>query len=152
MPHHVLCLSTDVQATVNILDKLAAGEPLETAHAELAALRGRLQTAAQYNLDEQRELDKSLSFDAGLDAARRHVQTVAVSLTEDSFEGVPESWLEDERPFCRIVWVDESGDPSVGLPRVRGWQLAAEQAGTQLERVVRGDITSAVVDVLPAPV
>jgi hypothetical protein len=41
---------------------------------------------------------------------------------------VPDGWVE--KPFCRIAWAKNPGDPSVGIPGHSGFLLAEDQVGT----------------------
>lgn len=68
------------------------------------------------------------AFEQGLDAARQGVQELTAGFDDLAFAGQPEAW--SEKPFARIVYVHQSGDPSVGIPAQAGWSLAEDQAGT----------------------
>ncbi len=133
----VLCQFADVQEILRVLDQLAAGRACEITPAQVDRLRERLRTSVEYN--EAADVASS-SFDAGLDAARRGEQAVVAAFDEPACSDIPEAWLEDERPVCRISWFENSGDDSVGLPAMRGWQFAADQSGTQIERFLRGQV------------
>ena len=64
----------------------------------------------------------------GAHAARSGVQLVSAGFDDLPFEGCPEAW--GEKPFARIAWFAEAGDPSVGESSRSGWTLAPDQAGT----------------------
>jgi hypothetical protein len=78
-----------------------------------------------YDLGDSPEI---VAFDKGQRAAREGVQEVWAGFGDTPFEGCPESW--GEKPFCRIAWYYDRGDPSVGEPAISGWSLTTDQTGT----------------------
>ncbi len=58
-------------------------------------------------------------------------------IAAEAFEA-PDEWYE--KPFCRIQYFHDSGDPSVGIPGYRGWELSKDQSGTVIADLVDADI------------
>ena len=83
-------------------------------------------------LDDARDISER---DAGAEAARAGVQEVSAGFDDVPFASCPEGWTE--KPFCRIEWIYDGGDPGVGHPARSGWSLAREQAGTVVADLVR---------------
>jgi hypothetical protein len=102
---------------------------------------------AEYDAAELIERRVDDAREAGADDARRGVQDVSAGFGDLPFFGCPEAWTE--KPFARIVWFYDSGDPSVGQPAQAGWSLAEDQSGTVVGDIAARD--AAAVDVLPIP-
>lgn len=80
----------------------------------------------------------------GVQVARAGVQEVSAGFDDIAFDGQPEAW--SEKPFARIRWFEDDGDPSVGLPGRCGWTLARDQSGT-----VIGELAAKAWDAMVAP-
>ncbi len=86
----------------------------------------------------------STERDAGAESARTGVHDVSAGFDDVPFVGCPEDWTE--KPFCRIEWISDGGDPGVGHPARSGWSLARDQSGTlvaDLARLLSGDASGA---------
>jgi hypothetical protein len=81
-------------------------------------------------------------FEKGLEAARRGRQEIEIS-PEDVF--TPATWLDDQaaggrrRPFARIEWFADRGDPAVGIQSVAFWALALDQRATVLGELIEAE-------------
>lgn len=80
---------------------------------------------------EDRPLQDAALYERGLEAAHHGVHELAAGFDDLPFEDCPEAWAE--KPFARICWYEDGGDPSVGIPARNGWTLAADQVGTVLQ-------------------
>lgn len=54
-----------------------------------------------------------------------------------AFMEQPDSW--GDKPFCRIEWTEDKGDPSVGINPSEGWSLSADQTGTVVADISKGE-------------
>ncbi|MBI2770347.1 MAG: hypothetical protein HYX47_12045 [Burkholderiales bacterium] len=82
---------------------------------------------------EDRPGQEAALYDRGLEAARDGVHELAAGFDDLPFSNCPEAWAE--KPFARICWYEDGGDPGVGIPARHGWNLAADQAGTVLQEL-----------------
>jgi len=89
---------------------------------------------------EDRALREAVAFDAGLETARTGSQELVAGFDDLPFDDCPEAW--GEKPFARICWHEDCGDPSVGIAGQRGWTLARDQAGTVLQDLVDASRTA----------
>lgn len=90
-----------------------------------AVRRAAVEAAARTTIDVNEV--RSDAYYSGIESAREGVQEVSAG--EDGYlDGTPEQCAD--KPFARIEWFHDAGDPSVGLPGSSGWVLAADQAGT----------------------
>lgn len=113
------------------LDRMADGEPFDKVVEETGVTARVCEALAIKTLSRHRgEVDHRCesNYDRGLDAARKGSQEVSAGFDDLALVGQPEAW--SEKPFCRIVWHEDHGDPSVGIPARSGWSLAEDQAGT----------------------
>lgn len=87
--------------------------------------RAAVEAAARVTIDVNEV--RSDAFYSGIGSAREGVQEVSAG--EDGYpDGTPEQWAD--KPFARIEWFHDAGDPSVGMQGWSGWVLAADQTGT----------------------
>lgn len=84
--------------------------------------------------DDDRELAAALNFDRGVEAAHAGVHELSAGFDDLPFEGCPEAWCE--KPFAKIGWYEDGGEPGVGIPPRHGWTLAPDQSGTVLADLV----------------
>lgn len=84
---------------------------------------------------ELREVTSSYELEAALERRRAGVHELSAGLEDLPFAGCPEAW--GDKPFGRIVWLENKGDSSVGMPDISGWSLAEDQSGTVVADLAR---------------
>lgn len=72
---------------------------------------------------------------------------VQAGFDDIAFDGQPEEWCE--KPFARIAWFSDRGDPDVGLQGTHGWTLAPDQTGTVVADLVQAPRLISIRDDLP---
>jgi hypothetical protein len=89
--------------------------------------------AAEYILAEHVEHKVDEAYSKGFEHAQQGVQEVHLHPTMGP-AGLPDK--SAERPFCRVAWDGDAGDPNVGIPTWFGWCLATDQNGTILADLI----------------
>ena len=82
----------------------------------------------QHRQDED-AIGLAVAIDSAVEKAFGSIKTI-----EAPFDALPENWPEDwdSKPFAKVVWTGEAGDPSSGIPSWSGLCVAPDQSGTIL--------------------
>jgi hypothetical protein len=102
---------------------------LKDLSARLAQPVVALDRAAAEVLEQENLAAIGMEREKGIELARKGVQHLFV---DDAYppNTIPDDW--SDKPFARIQWVQEDGDPSVGQRGWAGWTLAPDQKGTMV--------------------
>lgn len=74
-----------------------------------------------------REFERGEEISSAIENALAREREVTLP-EEFGHPGIPDEWFE--KPFCRIAYGGDAGDPSVGIPAWYGYVLADDQDGT----------------------
>lgn len=81
---------------------------------------------------EDKAIAEGFAHDNGLYDARNGVQEV---FTDPEAEPESCGFVDGDKPFCRIKWYEDYGDPDVGIQSVAFWCLDDDQSGTELKEL-----------------